>query len=229
MKRNNSFTIAKKYGSVFLLVAGCGMSGIANACSTDGYIGSMNVFAGNFAIRGCAFAHGQVLQISENTALFSILGTTYGGDGRITFALPDTRGRSVIGAGTGPGLSTVELGQRGGAESVTLSVANLPAHSHTAATILDLSGMEAALNAYEKPSGPSGSGIEQYIDAKKTIFTDAVPNVVLSPMSIDIIQGSSTATTTVGDTGSGDPINVRNPYIGMNWLIQVTGIFPSRN
>jgi len=229
MKENNFLKTSKIYASVLLLVVGSGMSGLANACSPDGYIGSMNVFAGNFAIRGCALAQGQVLQISQNTALFSILGTTYGGDGRTTFALPDTRGRSVIGQGMGPGLSPVTLGQRGGTETVTLSVANLPAHSHTATTTLNLSGMEAALNAYQKPSGPPVSGIEQYIDAKKTIFTDAVPNVVLSPMSIDIMQGSSNATTTVDSTGSGQSINVRSPFIGMNWQIQLTGVFPPRN
>ena len=94
---------------------------------------------------------------------------------------------------------------------------------------LNLSGMEAALNAYQKPSGPPVPGIEQYIDANKTHFTNAFPNVVLSPMSIDIMEGSSTATTSVDDTGGGSPINVRSPYIGMNWLIQVTGLFPSRN
>jgi microcystin-dependent protein len=229
MKKNNFLKTSKIYASVLLLVAGSGMSGLANACSPDGYLGSMTVFAGSFAIRGCALAQGQVLSISTNTALFSLLGTTYGGDGRTTFALPDTRGRSVIGQGTGPGLSTVRLGQRGGAETVTLSEANLPAHSHTATTTLNLSGMEAALNVYQKPSGPPVSGIEQYMDANKTIFTDAFPNVVLSPMSIDIMEGSSSATTTVDNTGSGQSINVRSPYIVMNWLIQLTGIFPSRN
>ena len=229
MKNNNIRKTSSIYAAAVLLVAGSGMSGLANACSPDGYIGSMSVFAGNFAIRGCALAQGQLLDISQNTALFSILGTTYGGNGRTNFALPDTRGRSVIGQGDGPGLTPVSLGQEGGAETVTLSEANLPAHSHTATTTLNLSGMEAALNAYQKPSGPPVPGIEQYLDAKKTIFTDAFPNVVLSPMSIDIMEGSSTATTSVDDTGGGSPINVRSPYIGMNWLIQLTGLFPSRN
>lgn len=229
MKNNNIRKTSSIYAAAVLLVAGSGMSGLANACSPDGYLGSMSVFAGNFAIRGCALAQGQLLAISSNTALFSILGTTYGGDGRSTFALPDTRGRSVIGQGNGPGLTPVRLGERGGAETVTLSEANLPAHSHTATTTLNLSGMEAALNAYQKPSGPPVSGIEQYIDANKTIFTDAFPNVVLSPMSIDIMEGSSTATTAVGDTGGGQSISVRSPYIGMNWLIQLAGIFPSLN
>ena len=229
MKNNNIRKTSSIYAAAVLLVAGSGMSGLANACSSDGYIGSMNVFAGNFPISGCALAQGQLLSVSQNTALFAILGTTYGGDGRTTFALPDTRGRSVIGVGTGPGLTPVSLGQEGGAETVTLSEANLPAHSHTATTTLNLSGMEAALNAYQKPSGPPVSGIEQYIDANKTHFTDAFPNVVLSPMSIDIMEGSSTATTAVGNTGSGQSISVRSPYIGMHWLIQLTGLFPPRN
>jgi microcystin-dependent protein len=226
MKNTNIRKTSSVYAAAVLLVAGSGMSGLANACSQDGYIGSMNVFAGNFAIRGCALAQGQLLPISTNTALFSILGTTYGGDGRTTFGLPDTRGRSVIGQGNGPGLTPVSLGQKGGAETVTLSEANLPAHSHTATTTLNLSGMEAALNAYQKPSGPPVSGIEQYVDANKTVFTDAFPNVVLSPMAIDIMEGSSSATTTVDNTGNGQSISVRSPYIGMNWLIQLSGVFP---
>ena len=229
MKNTNIRKTSSVYAAAVLLVAGSGMSGLANACSPDGYLGSMNVFAGNFAIRGCALAQGQILSITTNTALFSLLGTTYGGDGRTTFGLPDTRGRSVIGPGTGPGLSPVLLGQRGGNETVTLTEANLPAHSHAATTTLNLSGMEAALNAYQKPSGPPVSGIEQYIDANKTIFTDAFPNVVLSPMSIDIMEGSSTATTTVDNTGSGQSISVRSPFIGIHWLIQLSGVFPSRN
>ena len=144
MKKN---TLIRKTSSicaaVVLLIAGNGWSGVASACTPDGYIWSMTVFAGNFAIRGCAFAQGQLLAISSNSALFSILGTTYGGDGRSTFGLPDTRGRSVIGAGSGPGLSAIALGLKGGAETVTLSVTNLPSHGHSATT--NLSGIEAAL------------------------------------------------------------------------------------
>jgi len=215
--------------TVVLLLMGSSWSGIANACSPDGYLGSMTVFAGNFAIRGCAMAQGQLLRISANTALFSLVGTIYGGDGRTSFGLPDTRGRSLIGQGTGPGLSTIALGQKSGAETVTLTTANLPAHSHTATTTLNLSGVEAVLNAYQKPNGPPVSGPDQYVDSNKTIFTSAPPNVVLSPMSIDIVAGSSTADTTVDDTGSGQAISIRSPFIGMNWLIQLTGIYPSRN
>ncbi|MCP3973971.1 MAG: phage tail protein [bacterium] len=98
---------------------------------TDPYLGEISWFAGNFAPRGWALCNGQLLQISQNPALFSVLGTTYGGDGRTTFALPDMRGRSPIHMGTGPGLSNRRLGERGGSETTTISVANLPAHTHT--------------------------------------------------------------------------------------------------
>jgi microcystin-dependent protein len=215
--------------AVVLLIAGNGWSGVAGACTPAGYLASMTVFAGNFAIRGCALAQGQLLAISTNTAMFALLGTTYGGDGRTTFGLPDTRGRSVIGKGSGPGLSPISLGQKGGTERVTLSVANLPSHSHAASSTLNLSGIEAALNAYQKPSGPPTSGPDQYVDANKTIFTADVPNVVLSPMSIDIVGGSASATTTVDNTGGGQSFSIRDPFIGMNWLIQLTGQFPPRN
>lgn len=95
------------------------------------YIGEISWFAGNFAPRGWALCDGQLLPIQQHQALFSILGTTYGGDGRTTFALPDMRGRSPIHAGTGPGLSTRHLGERGGLETTTLTVVNLPSHTHT--------------------------------------------------------------------------------------------------
>ena len=96
------------------------------------FIGQITLFAGNFAPRGWAFCNGQLLSIAQNTALFSILGTTYGGNGQTTFALPDLRGRVPVHAGQGPGLSNYDLGQQGGAESVTLTTAQMPAHTHPA-------------------------------------------------------------------------------------------------
>src|SRR5689334_10336146 len=98
--------------------------------STEPFIGSIVLFAGNFEPRGWAFCQGQLLSIAQNTALFSILGTTYGGNGQTTFALPDLRGRAPVGQGQGPGLPLVQLGQQGGANTVTLTVPNLPAHNH---------------------------------------------------------------------------------------------------
>src|ERR687894_2069634 len=96
----------------------------------EGYIGQIVLFAGNFAPRGWAFCHGQILSIAQNTALFSILGITYGGNGQTTFALPDLRGRTPVGAGQGPGLTNRILGGSAGAETHTLLVSELPAHTH---------------------------------------------------------------------------------------------------
>jgi microcystin-dependent protein len=95
----------------------------------DQYIGQLMLFAGNFAPRGWAFCHGQLLSIAQNSALFSLLGTTYGGDGQTTFGVPDLRGRAPIGMGQGPGLPNITQGQQGGAAAVTLTTAQMPAHS----------------------------------------------------------------------------------------------------
>src|SRR5689334_14491352 len=94
-------------------------------------LASIAIFAGNFAPRGWALCNGQILPIAQNTALFSLLGTTYGGNGQTTFALPDLRGRAPIGTGQGPGLSNVDLGQVGGTENVTLLTSNMPMHNHS--------------------------------------------------------------------------------------------------
>ena len=111
----------------------------------DPFIGEIIMFGGNFAPRGWALCEGQLLSISQNTALFSILGTTYGGDGRTTFGLPDLRGRAPIGAGNGPGLTPRPLGQKTGAETTLLQASNLPPHNHTAS--LNVSGSDATQSA----------------------------------------------------------------------------------
>jgi microcystin-dependent protein len=209
------------------LMAGLALTAGASssmACTNDGYLATLGVFAGNFAIRGCAFAQGQIMSINSNQSLFSLLGTTYGGDGRTSFALPDTRGRSVIGAGTGPGLSTIQLGQKSGVENRTLSVSNMPAHNHIAST---------AVTATATAHGNSNAGTTASPDTAvwavkrrtKQYRTDT-PNVV---MSSDAVTVSATASTTTANTGSGTSFSVRDPYIGMHWLIQTLGIYPSRN
>ncbi|MEN9798594.1 MAG: hypothetical protein RL653_2290, partial [Pseudomonadota bacterium] len=96
----------------------------------DPFLGEIKLFAGNFAPTGWAFCHGQLLPIAQNSALFSLLGTTYGGNGQTTFALPDLRGRIPVGFGQGPGLTNRNLGDMSGVESVTLQVSNLPQHAH---------------------------------------------------------------------------------------------------
>lgn len=180
----------------------------AYACSGDTpMLGGMCVFAGNFAPRGWALANGQIMSISQNTALFSLLGTTYGGNGQTTFALPDTRGRSVIGAGTGPGLSNYPLGQAGGVETVTLTQAQLPVITPTA-TVHAQSGAGNSDN----PSNGVWASL-----SRQNIYSNTAPSVTMSPSAV-----------TINSFGGGEPHENRSPYIAMNWIIATEGIFPSR-
>lgn len=172
---------------------------------SDPFIGQITLFGGNFAPRNWAFCNGQIMGISQNSALFSILGTNYGGDGITTFALPDLRGRAAIGTGQGPGLSDIQLGQLSGVEETLLQASNLPSHSHA------LLGTSAGGNAEAPANGllASGSGISLYA-------TGAAANEAMSPASI-------------GATGGGLPISIRNPYLGLSYIIALTGVYPSRN
>jgi microcystin-dependent protein len=170
-------------------------------------LASMCVFAGNFAPRGFEFANGQIQSISANPALFSILGTTYGGNGTTTFALPDTRGRSVIGAGRGTGLSEYPLGEMGGFETVTLTVPQIPPITPTA-TIHAQSGAGDSTD----PGGRVWAVL-----SRQNIYSDAAPNVSMNPTAV-----------TINPFGGGEPHENRSPYIAMNWIIAVQGIFPSR-
>jgi microcystin-dependent protein len=174
----------------------------------EGYLGEIRGFAGNFAPRAWALCQGQLLSISQNQALFSILGTTYGGDGRTTFALPDLRGRAPLQQGIGPGLSTVNLGQRGGGEYTQLTSQQLPSHSHTAA-------MHVVKEQGNKPS-PQG----------KVLAADSSGNSIYSTSTPDDTLSSSAIT--VGNTGSGVPVQIRNPYLGINMIICMQGLYPSR-
>ncbi|SDH13394.1 phage tail protein [Nitrosomonas sp. Nm132] len=185
------------------------ISNPAQACSGDSpMLGSLCVFAGNFAPRGWALANGQIMSISQNAALFSILGTTYGGDGQTTFALPDTRGRSVIGAGVGPGLSNYQLGEKGGAETITLTQAQLPIITPTAT----VHAQSSAGNS-DNPS----NGVWATLGRQNT-YSNAAPNVTMSPNAV-----------TINSFGGGEPHENRSPYIAMNWIIALQGIFPSRD
>ncbi|MGD2115233.1 MAG: tail fiber protein [Acidobacteriota bacterium] len=172
---------------------------------SEPFVGEIRMFAGNFAPRGWAFCDGQLLAVSQNDALFSLLGTIYGGDGRTTFGLPDLRGRIPIHAGHGPGLSERRLGAKGGAEKVTLTVNQLPSHTH----------------------GP--------IRASGNPATEAQPeNRVLARSVVDIyIDGepgdtplSSSSITNVG--GSRSHTNLM-PFLCIHFIIALVGIYPSRH
>ena len=172
------------------------------------FIGQITMFGGNFAPRSYAFCSGQILSIAQNTALFSILGTTYGGNGQTTFALPNLQGRVPIHPGQGAGLSNYSLGQQSGTESTTLLIGNLPAHNHPATVTSNASSGSASDTL---PTGNFLAADNQY---KNTSNTTLNANAV---------------TVAVGATGGGQPINNLQPYLCINFLIALQGVFPSRN
>ncbi|MBI1937863.1 MAG: phage tail protein [Ignavibacteriales bacterium] len=183
----------------------------------EGYIAEIRMFAGNFEPRNWAYCAGQILSISQNTALFSLLGTTYGGNGQTNFALPDLRGRVPVGTGAGPGLSDISLGEKSGSLTNTLTVANLPPHVHT-----------AIASVY-----PSASAGGRGVTAVNTpvnnfpIATNDGNNIYAT--SSNAQMGQSTVAVNIGVTGSGVPLDNIQPYLGMNYIICLYGIYPSRS
>ncbi|TCL10321.1 microcystin-dependent protein [Roseivirga ehrenbergii] len=206
----------------------------------DPFLGEIVMFAGNFAPRGWAFCDGQLMAISQNTALFSILGTTYGGDGRTTFALPDLRGRAAIHPGTGPGLSNYRLGQRGGVETVTLNQLQIPSHSHIA--IPSTSGGTANINATAVLHADSTGATNDPTDKFPANVPNAGPSQVKaygSNADITMNAGAVTVTGTVdlgtipaptiGNTGGNQWHTNIQPFECVNFIIAMVGTFPSRN
>lgn len=173
----------------------------------EGTIAEIRMFAGNFAPRNWAFCNGQILSIAQNTALFSLLGTTYGGNGQTTFALPNLQGRVAVGAGNGPGLPSVLLGEASGAASVTLGIANLPSHSHSIQVNNNITGMSATA---------AGNYLNSKTESGESVASVGSSNVVLNA-------------ATIGNAGGGQPFDNRQPYLGMNFIICLFGIYPSRN
>ena len=171
----------------------------------DPFIGEIKLVPYNFAPQGWALCQGQILPISQNTALFSLLGTTYGGNGQTTFALPDLRGRCIVHTGQGAGLSPVDLGEQAGVETVTLLLPQIPAHSHT----FQVQGGNAT------DLGSSGN-----FAAKAT-------------GSVGNIYGTSAGATfppnTVQPTGGNQPHSNMQPYLVLNYCIALQGIFPQRS
>jgi len=192
----------------------------------DPFLGQIVLFGGNFAPRGWALCEGQLLPISQNTALFSILGTIYGGDGRTTFALPDLRGRAAISSGRGPGLSDHRLGSRSGQEVVTLNTTNLPNHTHLA-SFTQTSGVSTT------PVVADEANADDPTNNKLAIPDIAGSNRVYSNATADANLADGTATVTgnvqVLPTGGQQPFNNMQPYLTTNYIIALVGVFPSRN
>ncbi len=179
----------------------------------DPYLGNVTIFAGTFAPRSWMLCQGQLLSIADNTALFALIGTYYGGDGQVTFALPDFRGRKAIHFGQGPGLSNYSHAQAAGAESVTLTVSNLAQHNHA---FTALTGTPRAST-----------------DATGTSTPGATVVPASGQMVYGVNEGYKTGTysgnTTTAPSGSNQPVQTIVPYLAMNYIIAVEGIFPSRN
>jgi microcystin-dependent protein len=179
---------------------------------SEPFLGQIIIFGGNFAPQGWAFCDGTLLSISQNTALFSLLGTTYGGNGTTTFALPDLRGRAAVGFGQGPGLTNYDLGQSIGTETVTLTVGQIAAHNH----------MVAANAATANVPSPSGADLAQSFNptTRQAVTTYSTPPMT-APVTLD-------PATVRPSGGSGPHANIQ-PVLALNYIIALEGIFPSRN
>lgn len=176
-------------------------------------LGQLMLFGGNFCPRGWAEADGALLQISQNSALFSVFGTAYGGDGRVTFGLPDLRGRTPMHRGTGPGLTTYAWGQKSGAESHTQTLAEMPSHNHMVNAVKQIGdhtgpGTDFLAITYIKP---------QDRDAPRyATYHDGPPDTQMDPRMIE-------------NTGGNQAMDIRNPRLTMYWCVATQGIYPSRN
>lgn len=194
----------------------------------DPFIGQIIMFGGNFAPRGWASCEGQLIAISQNTALFSILGTTYGGDGRTTFALPDLRGRTPISSGRGPGLSDHRLGSKSGFETVALNQLQIPVHTHIAhaetTTTVGVSSIDAASATPIVGGSLAAVAAGRGVETNAQIYNSEAPDTVLS-------AGTATTNTTVTNSPTGNSQSHENmqPYLAVNYIIALFGVYPSRN
>lgn len=207
----------------------------------DPTLSEVRLFAGNFAPLSWAFCNGALLSISNNTALFALIGTTYGGDGQTTFALPDFRGRVAIGTGTGPGLAPIDLGEVSGTENNTISISQMPLHNHamSGGASAPIHGTITATMTVNPATGDSNpksnfladdSGGNGLYDASSsstggvtdTLNTNAI-QVDTSTLSVNV------GALTLANNGGSQPVNNMQPFLALNYIIAVEGIFPSRN
>lgn len=178
------------------------------AVNMEPYIAEIRLFAGNFPPRSWSFCAGQILSISEYTALFSLIGTTYGGDGQSTFALPNLQGRIPVGTGQGPGLQSVVLGEMAGAQAITLNTQQIPSHNHPAST-------GGASTGSATSASPSGGVLAT---ADQNVYTGTNATVKMGPGAVQ-----------VGIAGGSLPHNNIMPVLALNYIICKEGIYPSRN
>ena len=191
----------KKYISILILI----LCSNFKLYSQEQYLGEIRMFAGNFPPKGWALCNGQILPINQNQALFSLLGTTYGGNGQSNFALPDFRGKVPVHFGQGPGLSDYSLGQTGGSETATISISQMPTHSHQV----------TAVTVEGNQNSPAGNLPANTKNLDKEYSTSAPDTMMNAAM--------------IGYTGGGQAFSIKAPTNTVTFIIAITGIFPSRN
>lgn len=192
------------------------------------FIGQIIQGGWNFAPRGYALCNGQQLSIAQNTALFSLLGTNFGGNGQTTFGIPNLQSRSMVHWGTGPGLSPIQLGQTGGAENTTLTVNQMPAHTHAASFNGSTSTLNASTTAGTTQAPAAGSVLGRAKDGAGTvaplIYAPAGSNAAIALAGLNVAGTVSNVAA-----GGSQPFSIRDPYQAVTHVIALQGIFPSRN
>ena len=187
----------------------------------EGYIGEIRMFAGNYAPRNWALCQGQTIKIQENTALFAILGTIYGGDGRVNFNLPDLRSRAAVSAGRGPGLQLYHEGDYYGVESVTLTPTTMPQHNHTA--LPNLTGKIRCNDQASDHQSPVGNTLAVFKE-NKNAFNTLEPDADMADNTVKV-EGS----VALDNTGGSHAHTNMQPSTAMNYIICLFGVFPPRN
>jgi microcystin-dependent protein len=186
----------------------------------DFYLASIFLFGGNFNFRGTQMCNGQILAISSNTALFSLIGTYYGGNGQSTFGLPDLRGRAALSMGQGPGLSLYDIGEQTGVANTTLLANNIPLHNHLVNAVVGLgetsTGTPSPSNALIAQGGKVGGG--PTAKAPDYFISATAPNTNLNSLAIGPNIG-----------GGSNPFSIMQPYLAVTYLIATSGVFPARN
>lgn len=189
----------------------------------EAFLGTILPFGFNYAPRGWATCSGQLMSIAQNSALFALLGTTYGGDGQTTYALPDLRGRMPLGCGQSTGGSSYAQGQVGGHENTTLTMSNMPPHNHSAAATLQVQVAGTPTGADNAPSAANS-----FLGASQSGGAVAA-NIWSTALNSPVTMGGTSGSVTVGVAGSGQPFGLLNPFLALNFCIALEGLFPSRN
>ncbi|EZH76258.1 tail protein [Ectopseudomonas composti] len=200
---------------------------------SDPFLGEIRMVGFNFAPRGWATCQGQIMAITQNSALFALLGTIYGGNGQSTFGLPNFSGRSPVGQGNGPGLTPVTIGEMAGSENITMTTNQMPMHTHGATASAPTGTAQVAIPAattgttQATPSTGTVLGPIAAAGRAGTLYCTGAADSTLAPFNSTV--NVQAPTVTVATAGGSQPVPLRNPYLGTNFIIALEGIFPSRN